>query len=64
MPRLFEPTRINGMALKNRFVRSATYEAMATVDGMVTGPLLDCMATLVRGDIGLVITGHAPVARE
>ena len=64
MNRLFEPTRINGMALKNRFVRSATYEAMAAVDGTVTDPLLDCMATLGRGDVGLVITGHAYVAKE
>ncbi len=64
MARLFEPTRINGMALKNRFVRSATYEAMATIDGTVTDPLLDCMATLARGDVGLVITGHTYVARE
>jgi 2,4-dienoyl-CoA reductase-like NADH-dependent reductase (Old Yellow Enzyme family) len=64
MARLFEPTRINGMALKNRFIRSATYEAMAATDGTVTHPLLGCMAELVRGDVGLVITGHTYVARE
>lgn len=64
MSRLFEPTRINGMKIKNRFVRSATYEAMATVDGAVTDPLPACMETLVRGGIGLVITGHAHVTRQ
>lgn len=64
MPRLFESTEINGMKLKNRFVRSATHEAMAELDGTVKDQLLDCMAELVRGEAGLVITGHAHVMRE
>ena len=52
------------MKLKNRFVRSATHEAMAELDGTVKDQLLDCMAELVRGEVGLVITGHAHVTRE
>ncbi len=64
MPRLFETTRINGLALKNRFVRSATYEAMAGLDGSVKESLLAWMADLVKGEVGLVITGHAHVALE
>lgn len=64
MPRLFESTEINGMKLKNRFVRSATHEAMAELDGTVKDQLLGCMAELVRGEVGLVITGHAHVIRE
>jgi 2,4-dienoyl-CoA reductase-like NADH-dependent reductase (Old Yellow Enzyme family) len=64
MPGLFESTEINGMKLRNRFVRSATHEAMAELDGTVKDQLLDCMAELVRGEVGLVITGHAHVTRE
>jgi 2,4-dienoyl-CoA reductase-like NADH-dependent reductase (Old Yellow Enzyme family) len=64
MSQLFEPTTINGMTLNNRFVRSATYEAMAALDGTVQQPLLDCMAELARGQVGLIITGHTYVARE
>jgi 2,4-dienoyl-CoA reductase-like NADH-dependent reductase (Old Yellow Enzyme family) len=64
MAALFEPTKINGMKLRNRFVRSATYEAMADSDGRVTDPLLEVMAELARGEVGLVITGHAHVIRE
>ena len=64
MPELFESTEINWMKLKNRFVRSATHEAMAELDGTVKDQLLDCMAELVRGQVGLVITGHAHVTRE
>lgn len=49
------------MKMKNRFVRSATYEAMAGLDGMVKDPLLGYMEELSRGAIGLIITGHAHV---
>ncbi len=61
---LFESTTINGMKLKNRFVRSATHEAMAGLNGKVNEQLLDCMAELAKGDVGLIITGHAHVALE
>jgi len=52
------------MKIKNRFVRSATYEAMADLDGKAIDQLLDCMAQLAQGDVGLIITGHAHVTRE
>jgi len=52
------------MELKNRFVRSATYEAMAGLDGVASKALLACMEDLAKGDVGLVITGHAHVALE
>lgn len=61
---LFEPTVINGMRLKNRFVRSATHEAMADLDGTVKDQLLQYMAELARGEVGLIITGHAHVLKE
>lgn len=64
MSELFESTQINGMELKNRFVRSATHEAMAGLDGRANSRLLDCMAQLARGEVGLIITGHAHVTRE
>lgn len=64
MARLFEPTQIKGMKMKNRFVRSATYTALAELDGTVTDRLPDFMAELARGEVGLIITGHAYVTRE
>jgi len=33
---LFEPFKINGLELKNRFVRSATWDASADSSGTVT----------------------------
>jgi 2,4-dienoyl-CoA reductase-like NADH-dependent reductase (Old Yellow Enzyme family) len=59
---LFESTTINGMALKNRFIRSATWEGMATEDGRVTPKLIDTMMALAEGGVGLIISGHAYVA--
>ena len=64
MASLFETTEINGMTLKNRFVRSATYEGIAEEDGAVTPALMEMMKRLAIGGTGLIITGHAYVAKE
>lgn len=58
---LFEPCQINGMQLKNRFVRSATWEGMATETGACTDRLIHLMVNLARGGVGLLITSHAYV---
>jgi 2,4-dienoyl-CoA reductase-like NADH-dependent reductase (Old Yellow Enzyme family) len=64
MPALFESTTINGMSLANRFVRSATWEGMADTDGTVTSKLIDMMMELAKGEVGLIISGHAFVKPE
>jgi 2,4-dienoyl-CoA reductase-like NADH-dependent reductase (Old Yellow Enzyme family) len=64
MSRLFEVTKINGMALKNRFVRSATWEGMAADDGACTSQLLDLIAQLAKGGVGLIISSYAYVLPE
>ena len=64
MSRLFEPTEINGMKLANRFVRSATWEGMAGDDGAVTALLIDLMARLAKGQVGLIISSHAYIQPE
>ena len=61
---LFEPTVIQGMNLANRFVRSATWEGLATTGGACTGRLIDLMAKLAEGGVGLIITGHSYVSQE
>jgi len=52
------------MKLSNRFVRSATWEAMATDSGAATPRLTDLMTGLAQGGVGLIISGHAYVCRE
>jgi 2,4-dienoyl-CoA reductase-like NADH-dependent reductase (Old Yellow Enzyme family) len=53
---LFEPTKIKNMDLRNRFVRSATYDGCAE-DGYVTDKQVNLYLTLSKGGVGLIITG-------
>jgi len=62
--RVFDPILINGLRVKNRFVRSATAEGMATPDGAVTDRLEATLAALAAGGVGLVISGHAYVEKR
>ena len=62
--KLFETTTLNGMTLKNRFVRSATAEGMATEDGVATPRLINFMVELVQGGVGLINTGHTYVTKR
>jgi 2,4-dienoyl-CoA reductase-like NADH-dependent reductase (Old Yellow Enzyme family) len=64
MSKLFEATTLNGMTLKNRFVRSATAEGMATEDGVCTPRLVNLLVELAEGGVGLIITGHAYVTKR
>jgi 2,4-dienoyl-CoA reductase-like NADH-dependent reductase (Old Yellow Enzyme family) len=64
MSRLFESAEINGMKLRNRFVRSATWEGMASPEGAVTPKLINTMTALAKGGVGLIISSHAYIRRE
>jgi 2,4-dienoyl-CoA reductase-like NADH-dependent reductase (Old Yellow Enzyme family) len=59
MSKIFETTKISSMALRNRLVRSATWEGMCDPDGRPTQKLADCYRALARGGAGLIITGYA-----
>lgn len=61
---LFESTEINAMKLANRFVRSATWEGMATEDGAATPDLIHLMADLAKGGVGLIISSHTYVVKQ
>ncbi len=58
---LFEPFSFSGLDLRNRLVRSATYEKRANEDGFVTDSIIELYEDLTRGGIGLIITGNALV---
>lgn len=59
MRKIFDETRINGMTLANRLVRSATWEGMCDGDGRPTPKLAVYYAGLAKGGVGLIITGYA-----
>ena len=64
MASLFDQTTINGMTIRNRLVRSATWEGMCEADGRPTGRLADYYRELARGGVGLIISGFAFVRPE
>jgi len=64
MRSVFDETQINGMTLKNRLVRSATWEGMCEDDGRPTERLIDYYRNLAAGQVGLIITGYTFVSPE
>ena len=58
---LFEPYNLAGIELKNRLIRSATYEKRADIDGFATDAMIEFYKDLAKGGIGLIITGNALV---
>ncbi len=63
MSELFKPGSIGTMQLKNRFVRSATVECLASDDCRITDRYLRAYARLARGGVGLIVPGNYYVHR-
>lgn len=61
---MIAPFEINGMKLRNRLVRSATHEGLASEAGLWTPELAAALERLARGGIGLIVSGHACVSPE
>jgi|Deesub1362A_J573_1020465.scaffolds.fasta_scaffold00850_10 2,4-dienoyl-CoA reductase-like NADH-dependent reductase (Old Yellow Enzyme family) len=53
----FTPFETENLAMRNRIVKSATAEAMATEDGFVTQDLIEFYKRLAEGGSGTIITG-------
>jgi len=61
---LFEPYKIGKLELRNRFMRSATYFALADENGFIGQPSVELMKTLAEGEVGLIMTGYAYVLKN
>ncbi len=61
---MFDKNRIGSVILKNRLARSATWEGMCDSDGNVTPQLVNYYRRLVRGGVGLIITGYSYVRED
>jgi 2,4-dienoyl-CoA reductase-like NADH-dependent reductase (Old Yellow Enzyme family) len=62
MGNLFEPITIGNLVLKNRFMRSATWDATADETGAVTDMSVELYQRLGEGGIGLIVSGFAFVS--
>ncbi len=59
---LFTPYRIGELELRNRFVRSATWDASADETGAATDGSVSIFRALADGGVGLIVTGYAYVS--
>ncbi|MBT3363787.1 MAG: NADH:flavin oxidoreductase [Chloroflexi bacterium] len=56
---LFAPYKIKNLKIKNRFMRSATWDGSADDSGAASDASVDIYNQLGRGGVGLIITGFA-----
>ncbi|MBE0501199.1 MAG: NADH:flavin oxidoreductase [Desulfuromonadales bacterium] len=61
---LFKEGSMNRLRLKNRIVRSATWEGMCTPEGEASRRLLELYRELVKGGVGLIISGYSYVRAD
>ncbi len=64
MPTPFDSCQLGSMTVKNRFVRSATWEGMADDDGACSSNLVNLTEDLAKDEVGLIISSHAFVSPE
>ena len=64
MGALFEQLEMGALRGRNRVVRAATYEALATEDGHVTPELLAVYEQLAEGGAGIIIAGYEMCIRD
>lgn len=60
---LFEPVELKNTTLKNRIIRSATYEGLGDPDGFPRPDLADVYSKLAQGGVGTIITGFVYVSQ-
>lgn len=61
MKSVFDQTQFTGLQLKNRFIRSATYDGFADERGYMTKSLFQVYDKLAEGGVGVIITGSTSV---
>jgi len=61
---VFEQAQIGRVKLRNRIIRSATYEGMADENGLPTQNMKNLYIRLAKGGVGAIITGYAAVQAD
>ena len=64
MKRVFEEVNANGLKLKNRLVRSATWEGLGKPDGSLPEEVYEIYEELAKGGVGAIITGFTSVSAD
>lgn len=61
---LFDPIKVGSLALKNRFVRSATYYALSDEEGFIGERSIALKRALAENEVGLIVSGYAFVLKS
>ncbi len=61
---LFNKCSLAGFDVRNRFIRSATWENMADAEGYATEQISDLFTAMAAGGAGLIITGFARILED
>ncbi|NFM46416.1 NADH:flavin oxidoreductase [Clostridium botulinum] len=64
MKSLFEKTNIKNLEIKNRFIRSATWDRMSEDDGHLNNEVIKRYEDLAKGGVGLIVTGYAFISKN
>ena len=64
MASLFDELRVDSMTARNRVVRAATAESLATSEGAPSERLVSLYQQLAAGGVGTIITGYAYVSAD
>ncbi|MBE8951270.1 MAG: NADH:flavin oxidoreductase [Quinella sp. 3Q1] len=62
MKNIFDAVELKNLHLKNRLVRSATWEGIAAIDGSISDDTYKIYRLLAAGGVGAIITGFTSVA--
>lgn len=62
MKRIFDRVEANNLSVKNRMMRSATWESLAGQDGSIGENTYEIYRELAHGGVGAIITGFTSVA--
>ena len=64
MKKIFEPVEMNNLTIRNRLIRSATWEGIANSDGSLMEEAYEIYCELAKGGIGAIITGFTSVVQH
>ena len=62
MKNIFDAIEMKNLKLKNRLIRSATWEGIAKLDGSIDNETYKIYSELAKGGVGAIITGFTSVA--
>ena len=62
--KIFEAVKLNHINMKNRLIRSATWEGIAEFDGSISSEAYEIYGELANGGIGAVIVGFTDISDD